>query len=302
MTACVRLPTCAALAAAFALVAWESTAAFDVIAPQADAAVQADEVTEADAAQTIEPSDWSALSWRPGMNAADRPKRTRLKAPATSSASATNWSRTDNADGTAAVTVKRSLPLAWESNVGADFITAPPPPALPGPADPAALLPGGTADPSAGTAWASLSTPALAAPVGWDKAALDARVDPAHEHGKVGVSASKSLGRQLSLTLQGGYSVTDAFAAGIAMPTGAPLGTVYAAPVYTTEQGAKLTILPTGTAVAAGRTMSSADARWLHALSAEQPLFAGASIVGSVSESVDGPLTSSIIAKYQRRW
>jgi hypothetical protein len=303
MTACICLPTCAALAAVFAVAAWDTAAAFDVIAPQAEAAVQADEVAEADAAETIAPSDWSALNWRPGTNAADRSKRTGMKASAPAPASATSWSRTDNADGTAAVTVKRSLPMAWESNVGADFIT-PPPPSLSAPSDPAALLTGPATDPSAGAAWASVATPPLDAPVGWDKAALDARVDPAHEYGKVGVSASKSLGGQLSLTLQGGYAVTDAFASGTAaMPAGAPPGTtVHAVPVYTTEQAAKLTILPTGTAVAAGRTLSSTDPRWLHALTAEQPLFAGASIAASVSESVEGPLTTSIIAKYQRRW
>jgi hypothetical protein len=48
--------------------------------------------------------------------------------------------------------------------------------------------------------------------------------------------------------------------------------------------------------------MSTADARWLHTLSAEQALFAGARIIGSVRESVEGPPTTSIIAKYQRRW
>jgi hypothetical protein len=305
MAISVRLPTTfAALAAALAVAAWDQAAAFDVIAPQpADPLAQTEAAAEAAApAETVEPSDWSALNWRPGMNAADRSKRTGLKASATSSASATSWSRTDNPDGTAAVTVKRSLPTSWETNVGADFITAPPPRGLSEPVDPAALLAGPPADPSAGTAWASLATPALDTSLGWDKASIEARVDPTHEQGKIGVSASKALGGQLSLTLQSGYSVADPFASGTAVPAPAPTAVPPGTPVYTTEQAARLTILPTQTAVAAGRTMSTAEARWLHTLSAEQALFAGASLVGSVSESVDGPLTSSIIAKYQRRW
>lgn len=288
--------------AALAVIATCKAVAFEAIEPHPNTAAQAESF-----ADMPEPADWGAIDWHPGTEPASdsvQPPGTRPRwtMPTPKSAPATSWNRTEKADGAADVTVKRALPLGWDSQVGADFNLAAPPRDVPGPVNPAALLPGTASDPSAGAAWALVSTPALDTPLGSDKAAIDARLDSTQELGKVGVSASKSVafGRQLSLTLKGGYAATETFAhsAGAPLPA-SPWG---GSRVYTTEHLATLTILPTQTAVAAGRTMSTVGERWLHTLSAEQTLFAGASVVGSVSESPEGPLNTSIVAKYRRLW
>ena len=309
----VRLSTTlAALAVALAVPATSGATPFDTAAPPVEAAgppVDTAGKTDADvdiadpaeivvSAEWAGPTDWAALEWRPGRVPAPRSARP-WTVPAPGFTPATRWSRTEAADGSAAVTVERALPLGWDSKVGADLnVTAP---SSPGPVDPNALLPGATATPSPGAAWASVTTPALDLPLGFDKAAIDARLDPAQELGKLGVSASKlmALGGPWSLTLQGGLAVTDTLAAPAAPGLSNALG---GALFQTTEQVARLTILPIQTAIAAGRIASAADPRWFHTLSAEQRLFDGASVVGSVSETPEGPLNTSILAKFQRRW
>jgi hypothetical protein len=289
----------AAATLALALAGWGTAAANEAAEPDEAEIAPAPEIAEpADAAEPVlsaewaGPIDWTVLDWRPAQKPASAfasPRRTMHERGA---ASSTRWSRTDNGDGSSAVTVKRSLAVEWETDVGADFSLAAPPSSLPGPVNPAALLPGAAADPSAGAAWATLTTPAMESPLGSDRATIDARIDPTQELGRLAVSASKSLtvGRQLALTVQGGYAATDVFAA-------AP-----GARIYTTEQAARITFLPTQTAVSAGRTMSTADPHWLHSLNAEQQLFEGASIVGSVSEMPEGPPNTSIVATFKRNW
>jgi hypothetical protein len=270
------------------------------IAAETDATADIPDVAAFDESEAwAGPIDWAAVDWRADSAPMPGSARARRDAPPPRSAAATVWSRLESADGSAAVTVKHALPLDWDSKIGADFSLAPPPNARPGPVNPAALLPGSATEPSAGAAWATLSTPAIAAPVRLDRASVEARFDPTRETGRLGVSASRSLtfGRDVALTLQGGYAATGTFVAAAGIP--APVG---GARIYSTEQAAKLTFLPTQTAIAAGGTISTADARWLNSLSAEQRLFAGASIVGSISEVPDGPTTASIIARYRRSW
>jgi len=287
-----------------ALVLWVAPAIAAADAQMDPADTAADAQSAKDARESVEwpnPVDWTKLDWHPAADPAFDPAPRHVSIPAPPAAPATAWSRTENADGSAAVTVKRSLTTGWDSSIGAD-VTLAPPPSWSAPINPAALLPGANTDSSAGAAWAMLATPSQDAPVGLERTALGVRLDSSQTQRKFGVNASKSLvlGEQVSLTLQGGYAATDFPATGAPAPL--PPSRSYAARVYTTEEVARLTILPTHTTIAAGRTLSSTDERWLRNVSAEQQLFKGVSIAGSFSESPGGPPTTSIVAKFQRRW
>jgi hypothetical protein len=72
--------------------------------------------------------------------------------------------------------------------------------------------------------------------------------------------------------------------------------------VFDTERLAKLNFLATGTILGAGSRKSSADDVWLNSLSAEQKLFGGLSITGTVSETVDGETDKSLTAGFRRKW
>jgi hypothetical protein len=60
---------------------------------------------------------------------------------------------------------------------------------------------------------------------------------------------------------------------------------------YETDQSAKLSITDTGTSFTAGRTLSSNDDKWLGKVGAEQKLFDGVTISGSISETPSGAST-----------
>ena len=132
----------------------------------------------------------------------------------------------------------------------------------------------------------------------WDKTAVEARVDPALETGKLGTSISKSLplGEQYSLTLQDSYNVIQQGIIAVPGIPGRPL------PKHETEQSAKLSIGDTGTSFSAGQTLSSADDKWLRKIGAEQKLFGGVSISGSIGETAQGAANKSISAGFKHSW
>jgi hypothetical protein len=71
---------------------------------------------------------------------------------------------------------------------------------------------------------------------------------------------------------------------------------------YQTDQTAKLSIGDTGTSLIAGQSLSSADDKWLRKIGAEQKLFDGVSISGSVGETVQGVTNKSLTAGFKRSW
>jgi hypothetical protein len=250
--------------------------------------------------------DWSVLNWDASKLSTASPKTLR-SAPA--AAASTNWNRTEKPDGSAAVTVNRKLPTTWDSKVGVDMNLAGSSPSSGAPIDPAKLLPGATPEQSNGAAWANVTAPSLGLPIGWDKATIDARYDPLQEQRKLGTNVSKSipLGERWSVTLQNGYSVTQApqtTATSPAPASTAPLPGVAAQhhSTYTTDNSAKLNLLPTGTAFSVGSSLSSDDEKWLRKFSAEQKLFDGVSVSGSVSETPTGIPNRSISAGFKRTW
>ena len=132
----------------------------------------------------------------------------------------------------------------------------------------------------------------------WDKTAVEARVDPSQEQSKLGTSLSKSvpLSEQYSLTLQNGYNVIQQGIIPVPGITGRPSRN------YETEQSAKLSIADTGTSFTAGQTLSSTDDKWLRKIGAEQKLFGGVSISGSIGETAHGTTNKSLTAGFKRSW
>jgi hypothetical protein len=155
---------------------------------------------------------------------------------------------------------------------------------------------GGNAPQSTGTAWAAITAPGVGSI--WDKTAVEARIDPGQESSKPGTSLSKSLplGDQYSLTLQNGYNVIQ--------PGILPLPGLAAGPArsYEAEQSAKLSIADTGTSLIAGQSLSSSDDKWLRRIGAEQKLFDGVSITGSIGETPLGITNKSLTAGFKRSW
>ena len=206
-----------------------------------------------------------------------------------------SWSSKNSANGSAAVSVKQPLSPFWETRIGADMTVARQPSTM------SELLAekvanGGNTPQSTGTAWAAITAPGVGSV--WDKTAVEARVDPGQEQSRLGTSLSKSLplSDQYSLTLQNGYNVTQQ---GIV-----PVPGIVARPErsYQTEQSAKLSIADTGTSLIAGQTLSSTDDRWLRKIGAEQKLFDGVSITGSIGETPLGAANKSLTAGFKRSW
>ena len=71
---------------------------------------------------------------------------------------------------------------------------------------------------------------------------------------------------------------------------------------YETEQSARLGIADTGTSLIAGQTLSTADDKWLRRIGAEQKLFDGVSISGSIGETPLGITNKSLTAGFKRSW
>jgi len=71
---------------------------------------------------------------------------------------------------------------------------------------------------------------------------------------------------------------------------------------YQTDQTAKLSIGDTGTSLIAGQALSSGDDKWLRKVGAEQKLFDGVSISGSIGETAQGATNKSLTAGFKRSW
>jgi hypothetical protein len=237
--------------------------------------------------------DWSQLN----VDASTLMANPASKAPVGSrkgTASETTWSSQDKTNG-AAVSVKQPISPFWDTRIGADMTVTRQPSTM------SELLSekianGGSEPQSSGTAWAAVTAPGVATI--WDKTSIEARVDPAQDQSKLGTSLSKSLSlsQQYSLTLQNGYNVIQQ---GF-VPAPGMAG--HATRNYETEQSAKLSITDTGTSFSAGQTLSSTDDKWLRKIGAEQKLFGGVSLSGSISETPLGTASKSISAGFKQSW
>jgi hypothetical protein len=295
-----RLPV---LAAVFILSSVLSVSA-QIIPPTATAAAPEDdaETATAEAPDVNDPDvlkgidvdklDWSQLAVDAGTGINPMAAKKRAEAAAKDGL---DWSSNVNANGSSAVTVKQSVFSFWDTRIGADMTVASEPRTM------SELLAqkatnGGNLPQSSGSAWATATAPGAGAI--WDKTAVEARVDPGAEHSKIGASLTKSvpLSSDTSLTLQNGYSVNQQGT--IAVPgIGGHLTRN-----YETDQSAKVTLTDTGTSITAGQTLSTTDDRWLRKVGAEQKLFGGVTVSGSIGETAQGTTNKSVTAGFKKSW
>ena len=236
--------------------------------------------------------DWSQLNVD-ASTLTDKPAKG--FAPKAGPGSEASWSSKDKPNGAAAVTVKQSLSPFLDTRVGADMTVVREPTTM------SELLSeklanGGNQPQSNGSAWAAITAPGVGAI--WDKTAVEARVDAAQEQSKLGTSFSKSLpmNEQYSLTLQNGYNLIQQGIVPVPGIVGHPSRN------FQTEQTARLNIADTGTSLIAGQTLSSTDDKWLRKIGAEQKLFDGVSITGSIGETPLGITNRSLAAGFKRSW
>ena len=241
--------------------------------------------------------DWSQLDVDASTLGASPASKVRV-APRPASGTDITWSANDKANGSAAVSVKQSLSnfldtSLLDTRVGADMVVTGPPQTL---TESQLLANGGSLPQSSGTAWAAITAPGVGSI--WDKTAIEARLDPSQEQSKLGTSLSKSLplNERYSLSLQDDYSLIEQ---GIVPVPGI---VSHAVRNYETDQSAKLSLVETGTSFTAGQSLSSTDDKWLRHVGAEQKLFGGLSISGSIGETLPGPTNKSISAGYKQSW
>src|SRR5450432_4116842 len=223
--------------------------------------------------------DWSLLNVDASTLTTGPASKAR-PAPQADTGADLSWSSKDKPNGSAAVSVKQPVSPFLDARVGADMTVVNQSQTLTG-SDLLRQKFSADAPPSqsSGTAWAAITAPGVASI--WDKTAVEARLDPAQEQSKLGTSLSKSLplSEQYSLTLQNGYNVIQQ---GIV-----PVPGIAAHPArnYQSDQSAKLSITDTGTSFSASQSLASTDDRWLRKIGAEQKLFGGLSINGSIGET-----------------
>jgi hypothetical protein len=260
-----------------------------------DVAVAPD-VNDPDIMRDIDVSklDWSQLDLDALPLTGPAPKA-RAAPKATASAGAA-WSANEKRNGTSAVSVKQSLTPFWDTRIGADMTVARQGTLTASEALSEKLANGGSAPQSSGSAWAAITAPGVASI--WDKTAVEARVDPSQEQSRLGTSLSKSvpISEQYSLTLQNGYNLIQQ---GIV-----PVPGIISRPVrsYETDASARLSIADTGTSFMAGQTLSTNDDKWLRKVGAEQKLFDGVTVSGSVGETPTGATNKSFSAGFKRSW
>jgi hypothetical protein len=298
-----------ALAAFFALAPAYALAQSPPPASPPPAAVESDEDEEDTAAAPevkkdedilkdvdIDKLDWSQLNIDASM--LDLPS-VKARAAAAKNADGNNvaWSTNAKGNGAAAVSVKQSVSPFWDTRIGADMtVVNPAMGTTNGDLLRQKYSPNAPPEQSSGSAWAAVTAPGVGSI--WDKTAIEARVDPTSEQSKLGTTISKSvpLGDSYSLTLQNGYNVIQQ---GLVPVPGVP---AHPSRNTETDQSAKLSIGDTGTSFTAGRTLSSTDDRWLGKVGAEQKLFDGVTISGSIGETSSGATNKSISAGFKKSW
>ncbi len=208
----------------------------------------------------------------------------------------TAWSGGERSNGSSAVSVKQSISPFWDARVGADMTVARQGAATASEQLSERLANGGSLPQSSGTAWAAVTAPGVASI--WDKTSVEARVDPGSEQSRIGTSLSKSLpiGEQYSVTLKNDYNLIQQGLVPVPGIIGHPSRSAE------TDQSARLSIADTGTSLTAGQTATSSDDKWLRKVGAEQKLYDGVTISGSIGETPSGTTSKSISAGFKRSW
>ncbi|MBT1510911.1 hypothetical protein KIP88_10385 [Bradyrhizobium sp. SRL28] len=264
--------------------------------PEAEETEAAPDVNDVDIMKDIDVSklDWSLLNVDASTLTFQAPKGGSSSKAAASVDAA--WSANERANGTSAVSIKQSITPFWDTRIGADMTVARQGTATTSEQLSEKLANGGSLPQSSGTAWAAITAPGVASI--WDKTSVEARVDPGSEQSRLGTSLSKSLplSEQYSVTLKNDYNLIQQ---GIV-----PVPGIVSHPArsYETDQSARLSITDTGTSLIAGQTLSTSDDKWLRKVGAEQKLFDGVTISGSIGETPSGAASKSLTAGFKRSW
>jgi hypothetical protein len=243
----------------------------------------------------IDKLDWSQLNIDASM--LDLPSVKARAAAKGASSNDASWSSSARGNGAASISVKQSISPFWDTRIGADMtVVNPAPGTTSGDLLSQKISPNAPPENSSGSAWAAISAPGVGSI--WDKTAVEARLDPGAEQGKLGTVITKSmpLSDGYSLTLQNGYNLIQQ---GFVPVPGVP---AHPSRNTETDQSAKLSIGDTGTRFTAGRTLSSSDDKWLGKVGAEQKLFDGVTVSGSIGETASGATNKSISAGFKRSW
>jgi type IV secretory pathway VirB10-like protein len=207
------------------------------------------------------------------------------------------WSRNDRPDGTAAVSVTRPVSPLWDMKAGIDMDVATPSSPLRTPQTlPDKLASDARVETSQASAWLSARAPGV--PYLADHVALEARMNPSHD-ARFGTAFSKSLplfGDQFAVTLKHGYYVVQHDALpGLAAAGGHGRD-------FEMDRSAQFSITETGTSFLAGQSRAATGERWLNSIGAQQKLFGGLSLTGSVSETPEGFSNKSLSAGFKKSW
>ncbi len=267
-------------------------------ADDADAAAEQAPAADANDADTLKDIDESKLDWSQLDTDSTSLPTLAPKGAAKRSVAGNDptWTTNNNANGSSAVSVKQSISPFLDTRIGADMTVARQGTMTTSEQLSERLANGGSLPQSGGSAWAAISTGGVASI--WDKTSVEARVDPGADQSKVGTSLSKSvpLSEQYSLTLQNGYNYIQQGVVPVPGIVGRPSSS------YNTDQSARLSVNDTGTSITAGQTLSASDDKWLRRVGAEQKLFDGVTVSGSVGETAQGTINKSIGAGYKRSW
>lgn len=264
----------------------------DVAPPPGE--IESVDTTPTPPANTPEP-DWSLLNAddSPTAKASLREKRSSLIVGSPSS----SWTNNEN-NGASALSVKQSVTPFWDTRVGADInVARQTAPRSAADAYRSQFGDGTAQAQSGGAAWAAATAPGVGSI--WDKTAIEARVDPGADQTKLGTSLSKSVpiaGDQYSLTLQSGYNVIQQGNIPAIGYNGRPTRS------YETDQLARFNITDTGTSFVAGQSLATTDDKWLRKFGAEQKLFGGVNVSGSISETVQGVTNKTFSAGFKHSW
>ncbi len=242
----------------------------------------------------LSPEDQAALRDALSLEPADLPAQARSSRPAPKAVLPLDWSRSEKFDGSAAITVKRPLPLIGDAkvNFGADFGLAPGGSTLPEPLSPLAQ-----SFDNSGAAWASLGVP------GW--ASLDARLDPTREQRRFGTTVGPSLpiGGEYSVTLQNTVALTETLPGGTTtVVPGAPLASTTPPQVWSTDRMVKFNVISTSTTLAASSTSSTVDNITHNTVSVEQKLFNALNVTTAVTDAGTKAPAKSVTAGFKLKW
>ena len=234
----------------------------------------------ADTSETIDPKLWDTLDV--DISSLATTPRAALRLPHALGPTS-EWKRADKPDGAAQISVKQPLPLTWDARVGADLNSPPSDDRLRRP------LPT-PQDRSTGAAWVNVTVPQVAA--------VELRANSDEDKNKLGASLSRALplGEQYSLTLENKFFVTE--------PAGvAAVPSAIAPPrTFSTDRLLKFDIRSSGTTLAVGTTVSTADNVTRSKISAEQKIYGPLNVTTALTDVGAPTAAKSISAGFKLNW